>query len=371
MKTLLASFTLIAATIGIGILALPYTFSRSGLVPAITLLIIALVLTVTINLLYVEVLLHVKGKHQFAGYAGLFFGKTGKVLATVALLVGAYGACLAYIIQGGIFLNTAFPLLSEFYFSLLFFLMISLVGLMNMKLFSELQSIMVGVLLVLITVLSIVGIAYISPQHFDITSTKLSEILLPYGVLLFAFSGYSIIPEVGEITQYNRRSLRKAVIVGTGVVALVYVVFSTVILGITGEQVSEDAVVGLTSVFGADMVKYIALVALLPVTTSYISLSRVAQDLFVRDLKIHGPLGWFFALYPPMLLFLTGGLGIVKVLEISGGITVGLTGALLVAIYFKMASQKHVPITASKRVWYVLVAAVFIAGIVYEVTRGF
>lgn len=370
MKTLSALFALIGATIGIGVLALPYTFGASGVVPSILLLIIALVLTLILNSLYVEVLLHVKGRHQFAGYAGKFFGNTGKLIATGALLVGAYGACLAYIIQGGIFLNTLIPAVSPFYFSLAFFFCIALVGLLNLRVFTTIQSVMVVVLLALITVLCVLGIPHIQVQNFVLVGNSFEKILLPYGVLLFAFSGYSIIPEMGEITEYKKISLKRAVLGGTSIVAAVYIVFSFLVLGISGGNVSEDAVTGLSASFGSDIVKLVALVALLPVTTSFISLSRVSQDMFVKDLKLSRPLGWFFALYPPLVLFLSGKLGIVRVLEISGGITVGLTGAMLIAMYFKMCAESGIAIPLWKRVMYYTVMAVFVLGIGYEVWRG-
>lgn len=370
MKTLSVLFTLIGATIGIGVLALPYSFGASGLIPAVFLLALAFALTVILNSLYVEVLLHVKGKHQFAGYAGKFFGKKGQAIATIALLVGAYGACLAYIIQGGVFLHTLIPVVSPFYFSLAFFFVISLVGLLNLKIFSTVQSIMVGILLCLITILCVIGLPHIEAQNYSLVGDTIGDMLLPYGVLLFAFSGYSIIPELGEITGYKRATLKKAVIGGTIVVAVVYLIFSLLVLGISGNNVSEDAVTGLSASFGTDIVKVIALVALLPVATSFISLSRVAQDLFVADLNMSRPLGWFLALYPPLVLFLSGKVGIVRVLEISGGITVGLTGVLLVAMYLRMREREKSPISARKRIVYYAVMSIFVIGIGYEVLRS-
>lgn len=365
-----ALFALIGATVGIGVLALPYSFSASGVIPSILLLVTALVLTVILNSLYVEVLLHVKGRHQFAGYAGIFFGNTGKLMATGALLVGAYGACLAYIIQGGIFLNTLIPAVSPFYFSLAFFFCIALVGLLNLRVFTTIQSVMVVVLLALITVLCVLGIPHIQIENFVLVGNSIERILLPYGVLLFAFSGYSIIPEMGEITGYKKIPLKRAVLGGTSVVAVVYVIFAFLVLGISGGNVSEDAVTGLSASFGPDIVKLVALVALLPVTTSFISLSRVSQDMFVSDLKMPHPLGWFLALYPPLILFLSGKLGIVRVLEISGGITVGLTGALLIAMYLKMCKQNKIRVSRRKKVMYYAVMCVFVLGIGYEVFRG-
>lgn len=369
-RTLLASLTLIGATIGIGVLALPYSFGTSGVVPAIFLLVLAFILTLILNTLYVEILLHVKGKHQLAGYAGKFFGKKGQIVATVSLLVGAYGACLAYIIQGGVFLHTIVPVVSPFYFSLLFFFIISLVGLLNLKVFSTVQSIMVGILLLLITLLCITGLPYIQPDNYSLIGSTLGDTLLPYGVLLFAFAGYSIIPEMGEITAYQKTTLKRAVIGGTIVVGVVYLIFPLLVLGISGNHVSEDAVTGLTAVFGADIVRIVAFVALLPVTTSFISLSRVTQDMFIADLGMARPLGWFLALYPPLILFLTGRVGIVKVLEISGGITAGLTGVLLVAMYLRMRAQKKSSISLQKRILYYAVMSIFVIGIGYEVLRS-
>jgi amino acid permease len=365
-------FTLIGTTIGVGILALPYAFTRSGIVVGIGQVIVAYLLTLVLNLLYVEILLHIKGRHQLAGYAGKFFGSKGKVIATISLLIGAYGACLAYILQGGIFLHTLLPTLPAFYFSLLFFFVIALLLLLDLTLFSYVESIMVGLLLVLIVLIGGVGIRYVDPSNYLLQGNSLGDFFLPYGILLFAFSGYSVIPELGELTNYHRQTLIKAVVLGTTLVAVVYTLFPLLIVGISGGLTSEDAITGLQPFMGSMVTKIAAAVALLPVATSFISLGRVTRDLYEADLKLPKPLSWFLAIYPPLLIFLWNKVGFVKVLEISGGITVGLAGLLICAIYLKIGRHgktRYTVVSLPAAIIY-LVMCVFSFGILYELFRA-
>lgn len=364
MKLLPPLFTLIGATIGVGILALPYAFVRSGIVIGVWHVLLAFVLTLTLNLMYVQVLLHVKGRKQLAGYAGTYFGKRGKIIAAVSLLIGAYGACVAYIIQGGIFLNLLFPDLPAFYFSLIFFMIIASILLTELRFFSYVQSFMVGTLLILITVIGALGFSYVQPANFGVHGSTLTDFLLPYGVLLFAFAGYSVIPELGEITRYDGKILKRAVLIGTSIVAVVYVLFPVIIVGISGDATSEDAISGLEPILGITTTKVVAAVALVAITTACISLSRVARDLYEADFKLSKSLSWFLAIYPPLLIFLLGKVSFVRILEISGGITVGLAGVLIGAMYLKLSRANN------KRLFVWLVMIVFSFGVLYELLRA-
>ncbi|MCA9389977.1 hypothetical protein KC571_01120, partial [candidate division WWE3 bacterium] len=202
-----AIFTLIGTTIGAGILALPYTFMQSGFLVGAISLGIVFVITLLLNLFYAEILVHVKEKHQFAGYANTFFGRKGKIIATLGLMIGAYGALLAYTIQIGIFLHTLIPSVGAFHFSIGFYIVSSLLILVSLNWFSMIETLMVSGLLLLMGIIIISGVPHITWSNYAQTSSDLTSLLLPYGVLLFAFSGYSVIPEIGQLTDYDTYKL--------------------------------------------------------------------------------------------------------------------------------------------------------------------
>ncbi len=147
-------------------------------------------------------------------------------------------------------------------------------------------------------------------------------------------------------------------------VAVVYVLFPVIIVGISGDATSEDAISGLEPILGITTTKVVAAVALVAITTACISLSRVARDLYEADFKLSKSLSWFLAIYPPLLIFLLGKVSFVRILEISGGITVGLAGVLIGAMYLKLSRANN------KRLFVWLVMIVFSFGVLYELLRA-
>lgn len=365
-------FTLIGTTIGAGVLAMPYTFVKSGYLVGLGHLFLVLCLTFVLNLAYAEILVQIKGKHQLAGYAGIFFGQRGKWLASIALLIGGYGALLAYTIQAGIFLHTLVPSVAAAHFSMLFYVIVSSAVFMSLRWFSLIEVVMVVGLLILLGIITILGIPHIQIANYQTISTQLEYLLLPYGVLLFAFSGYSVIPELGMLTKYDAKNLRKVIIAGTLLVAVVYMIFSAVVVGVSGSMTSQDAITGLLAFLESHVVKVGIVIAVIAISTSFISLGHVMRDLYEHDLNVRSPIGWFLAIYPPLLIFILGDIGFVQVLEFSGAVTVGLSGVLLGVMYLKVVSEdKKAKVAKFSPMVIVSSLVIFVMGIFYEIFRGF
>ncbi|MCA9397716.1 hypothetical protein KC573_02705 [candidate division WWE3 bacterium] len=368
-----ALFTLVGTTIGAGILALPYTFMQSGLLYGVAHLLVVLVLTLLMNLTYAEILVDIRGKHQLAGYVNIFLGSKGKYLATIALVVGAYGALLAYTTQSGVFLNTLFPSISAQTFSVLFYGFVVAVTLMNLKFFSMIELAMVLSLLALMSIIVSLGIPQMSVDNLSTVGRSLEHILLPYGVLLFAFSGYSVLPEIGRITQYDPSLLKKAILGGTGLVALVYLGFSTVVLGVSGQGTSQDGITGLLPFLETHIVQMGIVIGVLAIGTSFISMGHVLRDLYQEDLSLSGPLAWFLAVYPSLLLFLAGQLSFVRILEFTGALTVGLSGILLFIMYIMLSKdpKREFSVIKVPRTIMYIAMVIFASGVLYEIVRNF
>lgn len=365
------TFTLVGTTIGAGILALPYAFSQGGIVSAYLSTAVVACLMLLLNLVYAEVLTHSNGKHQLAGYVGELLGRKGKLLATIAVVVGANGALLAYTIQSGKFLHTLFPVVSSFYFSLAFFFIFALLILMSIESFSLLETAMVVGLLSMMALIIVVGVPEIDMVNFVGFGNSLESIVLPYGVLLFAFSGYSVVPELGEMTGYNPKLMKRTIVIGTLLVAVVYVAFATVVTGISGGQTSDDAITGLLPFLDGWVITMGIVIALVGIGTSFISLGHVLKDLYHADLGLDPHTGWFLTVYPPLLIFLWGELDFVEVLQISGTVTVGLTGTLLFLMYLEIAHRKDVVLNVIKVRFGVIYVgiAVFIIGVMFELVK--
>jgi amino acid permease len=175
----------------------------------------------------------------------------------------------------------------------------------------------------------------------DIDSVNFSsplepEWFLPYGVLLFAFGGYSALPDMHDVLGANsRRAARKIIFLSLLISAIFYLIFTLAVLGRAGTETSQDALSGLERMAGKGVVVVGSLIGLLAVFTSYIVFGADLKLLFRYDYNISGSLAWLLAFLPPVLLFLFGFTNLVKILNIVGSVGLGVFGAFIVWISWK------------------------------------
>lgn len=374
---------------GAGIFGVPYVFAKAGFGLGVFCLFVLGFFTLVLNLAFGEIVLRTKEHHELVGYAQKYLGRDGKALGWIALALGLYGALLAYIIQVGNFLGLILGKPQQgFYYSLVFFLIGILVVWLGLRLIAELELILVLGILVLITLIALFGFPSFSFSNFPASlaggqfltsgltvfrSSKISTLFLPYGVLLFALAGSSIIPEMAQLLKNEPKKLQSAIIFGTSIPALVYFLFAAVIVGISGVSTSTDAIAGLLGLVNPALLKMGAILGVLTMSTSFLTLGFVLREMWQRDFGVQKELAWFLAIYPPLLLFLLGNLTFIKVLELTGGITVGLTGILLMIIYAK--ARKHSELKPAyalrlPRALRLLISLVFALGILYQLVQA-
>jgi len=122
-KIFQAVFLLIGTTIGGGIFALPYVFSRSGLLPSLLGLSFLGILMTSLNLFYSQVILKTDGDHQLPGYVEKYLGKKASRVAILSMLLSLNGALLAYVVLGGEFLALSLGQLANKFYHLWFYLL--------------------------------------------------------------------------------------------------------------------------------------------------------------------------------------------------------------------------------------------------------
>lgn len=332
-KTFRAVAVLIGTVIGAGIFGVPYVVAKIGFGPGIFYLLVLGILVLILNLIYGEVILRTPGDHQLTGYAEIYLGKGGKILATLAIFISAYGALLAYLIKTGEFLNLIFGTENPLFFSLLFFILASIALFFGLRAVSFLEGVLVVFLLVLIFLLGLWGIAkidYINFSHLDF-----SNIFLPYGVILFALFGASVIPEIEEILREEHYQLKKAIIVGSLVPLLVYLLFTTIIVGICGQETSDDAISGLIGFLPTGIVNLGAILGVLTMSSSYLTLGYVLREVWFRDFGLPKVFAFLLASLPSLIFFLLGAKNFISVLGITGALMGGLVGVLIILMFLR------------------------------------
>lgn len=329
---------LVGTTIGAGIFAIPYVAYKAGFLMTLFWLIFLTLVTLLLNFSYGKVVIKTSGDHQLTGYGKIYFGNIGKWLGFAAILVGQYGALLAYIIGVGKFLGLIFATPeNSFLFSLVFFAAGATVVYFGLRFVSELEGVIVLLMIALLFLLAILGYQKTSPSYFEFGAWNLEFFFLPFGVIFAALSGYAVIPEMEEILRKERQNLPKAIIIGTLIPAFVYLIFMTVVVGISGPKTSEEAIAGLIPFFSPLIIKLGAFFGILAMGSSFLTLAFVLRETFFRDFKLPKRISWALATFPPLILFLLGGRSFVGVLSTSGALMGLLTTALIFALGLKAA----------------------------------
>ena len=334
---LLATAVLMSTIVGVGMFALPYAGAQSGFLVAAVFLIVLTIIMTLLHLFYGEIVSRTKEKHRLVGYADHYLGKGWRNLVTVSTVVGFYGSLLAYIIVGGDFLHLIFSSAintSSIVFNLIFFVIGAVVVYFGLRLISGLDFLM-GFFLVLIIFLFL----YLGFNQINIDNLKTfnwSNIFIPYGVILYSLAGMAAIPEIREIfSENNRKFYKRAIILGTVIPAVLYLIFMGTVIGLTGLNTSDEAIKGLSVLLGEKVVFIGALFGFLATITSFFIIGLYLKETLWYDLKINKNLAWFLTCFVPLILLGLGMHNFITIIILLGALMGGIEGTAVVLIYKK------------------------------------
>ncbi|MBI2128599.1 GerAB/ArcD/ProY family transporter [Candidatus Woesearchaeota archaeon] len=367
--------TLVGVVIGAGVLGIPYVVQQAGL--WIGLLDIALIgiAILFINLFLGEIVLRTKGDHQLTGYASKYLGKWGKALMAFSMIFGIYGAMIAYLIGEGKAFAAIFggnPLI----WSLVYFAFVAFIVYIGLKAVEESELFMSAAFIIVIVLICILAFGAIKIEN--LAGFDLTNIMVPYGVILFAFLGAVGIPEMKEELINNRKCLKKAIIIGSLIPLLVYLLFAFVVVGASGAKITEVATIGLGRLLGEKMVILGNLFAVFAMATSFIALGLALQEMYNYDYKLGKKLSWALSCFVPLLIFFVlsffGMLSFVSVLGITGAVAGGIDGVLIAMMFLKAKTagdRKPEYVLNINKGWCIILAFLFILGIIHQMILFF
>jgi tyrosine-specific transport protein len=354
--------------ISVGMFGLPYVAVKTGLVPVIFYLIFLGGIVTLLHLIYGEIVLRTKEKHRLTGYAKRYLGRKGEIFAGATFFFGLYGALLAYLVIGGQFLSL---LVSNFLFPLPAFwatIFMAIVGFIivrkGLKSVGFFETLVTAILLSLILGLLAYGSNFVSSGNFVFWGDQ-SSIFLPYGVILFSLWGVSIIPEIREFFVKKPESFKKAIITGTTIPVVIFIIFTIVVVGISGIDTSQDSISGLVSHLGVLFSSYGALVGLLAVITSFVALSITMEDSFRFDFNLPASIGMALAFGVPVILFILGARNFISIIDWVGVILGSFEGVLLLTMHKRAKEsgdrEPEYEINLHRRTKYILIAILLVA----------
>lgn len=325
---------MIGTIIGAGMFALPYVIVRAGFFWGLFHLFLAFCVVTCIHIFYSVVIASTPGKHRLPGYARIHLGVGAERFAFLSAFGGFYGALLVYGILGGIFLSRLFPFFEggAHMFTVLFFAVGALVLLCNLRQVGEINFFITFFLIGAVGVLFLFLLPYIEFSNFKMVPDKTAW-FLPYGIFLFAFAGASAVPDAAEAfyrgLQVPNGRFRRVLVLSTVIPLLVYLVFITSVIGVSGQATSSDAILGLEGFLGERAIRVGSLIGFLAVFTSFLALGLDLKNIFHYDAGA-SPLGaWVGAMAIPPILFVIGINDFVSIIGLVGAVAIGIDGILI------------------------------------------
>lgn len=361
---------MVGTAVGAGIFGLPYTFVQSGFLVGCVYVVTLGAILLLVNLAYGEVVLHTAGTHQFPAYVEKYLGRRWKWLALTSLFVGFYGALSAYFMEVTELLRTILqPVIGghDLIYLLAYVCLIAVALYFGLRAVANAEKVLMVVMLSLIAILLAFASTRVEANFF--TLAHVSNIFLPYGVVLFALSAAASIPDMKNVLNGKRHLLKKAIVLGSVIPIAVYLAFAFSVVGLTGPNTTESAVLGLGATLGPATLVLGSTFGIITMSTSLLMCGLVLKEIYVYDYKLHPLLAWLTVIVPPVIVVVFKFLSFIEILGLSGALIGGVDGIVIMKMHHQVLAHSDQPseftITQSRLVHW-LTYAVFAGGIIYE-----
>jgi len=363
---------IVSGTIGAGVLGLPFAIAKVGVFLGVLYIIAVGALMIGLNLLLGSIAVRTKQKMQLVGFAEKYLGKPWKYVMTFLLYLMLWGVLVIYIIGEGRVLAELFGG-SEFFWSTIFFTFVALfiyIGINTIKVIELFLSMGVLAVVLILTIYSAPHMEVASLQHINF-----ANLLLPYGILLFAFHGTTAVPEAHSILIKNKTNFKKAIIISGIISIIVYALFSAVVVGVTGQVTSEIATIALGSKLGVKIFLLGNLFAVLAMGTSCLMAGLALRDSMSWDFKISQGLATLLVCGVPFLIFVLGIRQFIAAMDIVGGVFMSFEMLLILAIYWRAKQKGDLKVGKYKlyhtTLLFILLLFALSVGAVYSVIKLF
>ena len=398
MNKTVGSTLLVAGTmIGAGMLAMPLTSAGIGLTATVFLLIgLWAVLTFT-ALLFVELYQTADSDAGIGTLAAQYFGKAGRIISTAVLIVFLYALIAAYVSGGGSLLMDLLPTMGDqdpmnkiavLVFTI-FFGSFIVIGTHSVDKVNRVLFFVMIATFILVLALMLPNIKFDNLMAMPIDNAL---IISASPVFFTAFGFHGSIPSLNKYLDGNVKSLRIAILVGSGITLFAYFLWQLSTHGLLSQNeflqiLREDATLnGLVkatleitqSPIIANAVKIFSTLALV---TSFLGVAlgllECIEDLLKQSFNIHAgriSLG-LMTFIPPVLFSLFYPEGFILALGYAGQMFAFYAVVLPVALVWKARSiYPNLPY----RVWggkallvIILMLGVIITSIPFAIRAGY
>lgn len=295
---MLGGVLLIAGTsIGAGMLALPVITSFGGFLPSFCLFTLIWALMLVTAFFFLDVNLAIKGEPNFISMTGKTLGKTGKVVCWIFYLLLLYALLAAYISACTPLFSLAFSsffsinlpsFIPPFFLPILFggFIYLGTQGVDYLN-----RMLMIGLILSYLLLTGSLP-AHIEPARF--AHNDFLSALLAIPAIITSFGYHIIIPTLTTYMGHKTKLLRKALLIGSIIPFVVYLLWEGMVLGAVplshlteawtkGVPATEPLSTFLQSPWISSISRFFSFFAII---TSFLGISLSLSDFLTDGLKI-------------------------------------------------------------------------------------
>lgn len=223
---------LVAGTsVGGGMLALPVLTSVGGFVPSLVIYVLCWIFMACTGLLFLEIASWMHKESNIVSMAERTLGTFGKISAWIVYLFLFYCLTLAYIVGCGNLVSEFFQgQISDWVGALLFVILFSPVVYAGTRIAGKLNIFLMLGLGISYVAFVILGYKHVNSELLRYRDWSLSLLALPVAFTAFAYQG--IIPTLIHYLHDDMRRTRLAIIIGSFIPLVTYVIWQWLILGI-------------------------------------------------------------------------------------------------------------------------------------------
>lgn len=334
-----AAGVLFSTIVGAGMLSIPYTVAHVGTVVGLMYIFGMGLIMCVLHLILAEIVIRTRTHLQLTGLIRKYIGPVAMWMMAIVFLVLHFGAMVAYLIGEGESLSALLGGPAVFW-AILFFIFGTTIIIRGIKSVARFDFWMSLATVIVIGVL--VGKSFPSAHLWWFTPTMSSSLLVPFGVLLFAFHGTSAIPELEMIVGTDAHALRKAVLFGSLSPIILYSIFAFVVVAVTGQDTTQIATIGLGNAISPTVIVIGNLFAIIAMSSSFVNIGQALRRTFQWDYGWRESTALAAAVGIPFFIYMIGAREFINVIAFVGASCGTVEIFLLVWAYGRMNSaDKH------------------------------
>ena len=367
IKSLTIVAIVAAATIGVGVFAVPYVIQSSGWLVALGYFIAVIAIVSVAHILYLRTLAATDEKERLLGLARNYFGAPGFWIGFVAIVIGLLLGFVAYLVLGTQFLQILFPGISPSLALGIFWVLLAALVWGSEGRIARFEA--VGIALVSFAILFIFFTGHPGAPLYGVPLAVpgLASSFLPFGVALFALAGWTGVEPVYELA-YRKNGGNGSPMpgtfalfaLGTAFAGLLYWLFAAGVIG-TVPHVATDTISGIAGwpVWRKDI---LAAVGLLSVAVVSVPIAREIRGAMEKDLGWNSFVARALIIVLPLAAVLSGFNNFLAIVGLVGGVFISTQYLLIISV-----GRRTLALTTREKVLLDVVAIAFILAAVYEV----